>query len=40
VGTHQLGRDALELGGDGRHAVGHDVEIGWRGIRRGAARLA
>jgi len=37
VGTHQVGRDALELGGDGRHALGHDVGIGWHGVRRGAA---
>ena len=37
MGTHQVGRDALELGGDGRHALGHDVGIGWHGVRRGAA---
>ena len=34
--THQLGRDALKLGGDGRYALGHDVGIGWHGVRRGA----
>ena len=37
VGTHQVGRDALELSGDGRHALGHDVGIDWHGVRRGAA---
>jgi hypothetical protein len=36
VGTHQVGRDALELGGDGRHSLGHDVGIGWHGVWRGA----
>ena len=35
--SREVGRDALELGGDGRHALGHDVGIGWHGVRRGAA---